>query len=286
MTEQFTGTLPPILLQHWKLSLLSLHHRSGALTPVLQCKINNTLFWRTNSFSTRICFRSRPRPNLKNSLFNLFSTFLIKARSLFTQTPKSPWNCLNFETIFRPRNGPMLCPFDLDYSSWPRVKRSSQESRPGTRNTGSIVNSSETLSFDPSSPVSNRVVRRWSCARSSVAFPLPSYNELSGRAHPASPSLFPSVHSCFWVFYASGELYLRGEWSLTWINCISLPAASPFADSSTDDSWWSNQGTESVWHFFFLCFCDYARRYSAFHWSFQLRGLQFWIGLRFFFSFG
>lgn len=64
MTEQFTGTFPPILHQYWKLSPLSLHHRCI-----------NTLYYNTkliihvsNSFSTRVCFGSRP--NLKNSLFN------------------------------------------------------------------------------------------------------------------------------------------------------------------------------------------------------------------------
>lgn len=150
----------------------------------------------------------------------------------------------------------------------------SQESRAGTRNTGPIVNSSETLSFDPSSPVSNRVVRLWSSARSQFRrIPIAPYNELLGRAHPAFPpsSLFPPVHSCFWVFYASGELYLRGEWSLTWINCISLPAASPFADSSTDDSWWSNQGTEMhQWHSFSLCFVIFRVPFG----SFQLGGFR------------
>lgn len=61
---------------------------------------------------------------------------------------------------------------DLDYSSWPRVKRLSQESRTGTRNTGPIVNSSETLSFDPSSPVSNRVVQ---CGGAALAVPSHSH---------------------------------------------------------------------------------------------------------------
>lgn len=175
---------------------------------------------------------------------------------------------------------------DLDYSSWPRVKRLSQESRTGTRNTGPIVNSSETLSFDPSSPVSNRVVQ---CGGAALAVPSHSHcpritSSWGARIQPPL-SLFPSVHGCFWVFYASGELYLRGEWSLTWINCISLPAASPFADSSTDDSWWSNQRIEMhecPGHFFFLCFCDYVRLIFRVPLIFPtLVGFQDWIGLRF-----
>ena len=86
MTEQFTGTFPPILHQYWKLSPLSLHHRNGALTPVLQ--YNNVT--NLGDLTSKIHF--------------------LTAKSTITFQTQTPWN---FETI--------------DYSSWPRVKRSSQK---------------------------------------------------------------------------------------------------------------------------------------------------------------
>lgn len=168
MTEQFTGTLPPILPILKTFSTLSSPTQRIALTLRSNLDLTSKIHFLTSS-RLSICRSHDHKTFAQNH----------RVQTAFNKL----WN--HFATL-------PTCSFDL--LGYSRLNRGgwtlSQERRAGTRNTGPIVNSSETLSFDPSSPVSNRVVRLWSSARSQFRrIPIAPYNELLGRAHPAFPPL-------------------------------------------------------------------------------------------------